>query len=304
LTTYRAYGFCVASSFALPELVRIQCACEVTFRRGTAGHVPNVEANEDGHEVSEGDVRLSFEGVGAFRIRGGQEIVVEPNPGVDEAVMRLSLLGPALAVLLHQQGYLVLHASCVVMDGAVAFLGDSEWGKSTTAAALYRSGRPLVADDVLAVDLRSGSPIVRRAFPQLKLWPESVEALGIEPQELRTIHPDLQKRAFRAQVGFGDDDLPLERLYILSDGPEVRVEALEEQDVFVELIRHSYAASLLRETGTETAHFRQCTSLARAGLVRRLVLGGSLERLPEVIQALEEDRAEVSVERSVERIGA
>jgi hypothetical protein len=297
LTTYRAYGFCVASSFALPELVRIQCACEVTIRRGTAGHVPDVEANEDGHEVSEGDVRLSFEGVGAFRVRGGREIVVEPRPGIDEAIMRLSLLGPALAVLLHQQGFLVLHASCVVMDGAVAFLGDSEWGKSTTAAALYRSGRPLVADDVLAVDLRSGSPIVRRAFPQLKLWPESVEALGIEPQELRTIHPDLEKRAYRAQVGFDDDDLPLERLYILSDGPEVRVEALEEQEVLVELIRHSYAASLLRETGTETAHFRQSTSLARAGLVRRLVLGGSLERIPEVIRALEDDRPGASLER-------
>ena len=79
---------------------------------------------------------------------------------------------------------------------------------------------------------------------------------------------------------------------------------LEEQDVFVELVRHSYAASLLRETGTETAHFPQCTSLARAGLVRRLVLGGSLERLPEVIEALEDDRADVSVERSVERVGA
>ncbi|MDP9243029.1 MAG: serine kinase, partial [Actinomycetota bacterium] len=207
MTNYRTYGFCVASSFVLPELVRVQCAAEVPISRGTAGHVPNAAVSEDGHEVSEDDVRLSFEGVGAFRIRGGREIVVEPEPGVDEAIVRLSLLGPALAVLLHQRGFLVLHASCVAMDGAVAFLGDSEWGKSTTAAALYRSGRPLVADDVVAVDLQSGSPMVRRAFPQLKLWPESVEALGIQARELRTIHPDLEKRAFRAQVGFGDDDL-------------------------------------------------------------------------------------------------
>jgi hypothetical protein len=296
LTNYRAYGFCVASSFELPELVRDQCACEVQIRRGTAGHVPNATVNEDGHEVSGDDVLLSFPRVGAFRIRGGREIVVEPLPGVDQAVVRLSLLGPALAVLLHQRGFLVLHASCVVMDGAVAFLGDSKWGKSTTAAALYRSGRPLVADDVLAVDLRSGSPTVRPAFPQVKLWPESVKALGIEAQELRTIHPQLEKRAFRAQVGFGDDDLPLARLYVLSDGPEVRVEALEEQEAFVELIRHSYAASLLRDTGTETAHFGQCTSLASGGLVRRLTLGGSIERVPEVIRTLEDDLMRPSVE--------
>lgn len=297
MTNYRTYGFCVASSFVLPELVRDQCACEVQIRRGTAGHVPNATVNEDGHEVSGDDVLLSFPRVGSFRIRGGREIVVEPLPGVDEAVVRLSLLGPALAVLLHQRGFLVLHASCVVMDGAaVAFLGDSKWGKSTTAAALYRSGRPLVADDVLAVDLRSGSPTVRRAFPQVKLWPESVMALGIEPQELRTIHPALEKRAFRAQVGFGDDDLPLGRLYVLSDGPEVRVEALGEQEAFVELVRHSFAASLLRDTGTETAHFGQCTSLAIGGLLRRLVLGGSIERVPEVIQTLEDDLMRPSVE--------
>lgn len=298
MTNYRTYGFCVASSFVLPELVRDQGACEVQIRRGTAGHVPNATVNEDGHEVSGDDVLLSFPRVGAFRIRGGREIVVEPLPGVDEAVVRLSLLGPALAVLLHQRGLLVLHASCVVVDGAaVAFLGDSQWGKSTTAAALYRSGRPLVADDVLAVDLHSGFPTVRRAFPQVKLWPESVKALGIEPQELRTIHPALEKRAFRAQVGFGDDDLPLARLYVLSDGPEVRVEGLEEQEAFVELIRHSHAASLLRDTGTETAHFGQCTSLARGGLVRRLTLGGSLERVPEVIRSLEDDLAWPSPER-------
>jgi hypothetical protein len=184
------------------------------------------------------------------------------------------------------------------MEGAaVAFLGDSKWGKSTTAAALYRSGRPLVADDVLAVDLRSGSPTARPAFPQVKLWPESVAALGIDPDELRVIHPALEKRAFRAQVGFGDEDLRLARMYVLSDGPEVRVEALEEQEAFVELIRHSYAASLLRDTGTETTHFGQCTSLARGGLVRRLALGGSLERVPEVIQTLEDDLRVPSLER-------
>jgi len=300
LTNYRTYGFCVASSFVLPELVRVQCAADVPIVRGTAGHVPNVTANEDGHEVSEGDVRLSFEGVGAFRIRRGEEIVVEPSPGVDEAIVRLSLLGPALAVLLHQRGFLVLHASSVAMDGAVAFLGDSEWGKSTTAAALYRVGWPLVSDDVLAVDLRSGSPVVPRAFPQVKLWPEAVEALGIESHQLRTIHPDLGKRALRARAGFKDDDeLPLSRLYVLSNGPEIRVETLGEQEAFVELVRHSYAASLLRDSRTETGHFAQCTALAGTGSVRRLVLGGSLADVAELIRAVEEDRVEVPVAASV-----
>jgi hypothetical protein len=296
LTNYRAYGLCFSSTFELHELVRAHCAADVEIRRGSAGHVAQGSVNDDGHEAARNDVRLSFDGVGAFRIRNGREIVVEPEPGVAQSVVRLSLLGPALAVLLHQRGFLVLHASSVRMDGAVAFLGDSEWGKSTTAAALYRMGHPLVADDVLAVGMSDARPAVRRAFPRIKLWPESIRALGIEPTELLTIHPELEKQAFRTPVGFDDDDLPLSRIYVLSNGPAVRIEELDEQDAFIELVRHSYVASLLRDTGAETRHFEQCAQLARAGLVRRLVIGGSLDRVADVIRAVEEDRAPASPE--------
>src|SRR3989454_2089338 len=52
-----------------------------------------------------------------FRSREGREIVVEPAPGVDAGTLRLFLLGPVRAVLLHQRGFLVLHASAVVLDG-------------------------------------------------------------------------------------------------------------------------------------------------------------------------------------------
>ena len=157
-----------------------------------------------------------------------------------------------------------------------------------------------VADDLLAVDLRSGSPVVPAAFPQVKLWPESVEALGIEPHRMRTIHPDLEKRALRAAAGFHDDDeLPLSRVYVLSDGPEIGAEVLGEQEAFLELVRHSYAASLLRDSKTEHAHFEQCSSLAATGSVRRLTLGGSIERIPELIRAVEEDRGKASVSEPV-----
>ena len=85
MTNYRTYGFCVASSFVLPELVRDQGAYDVQIRRGTAGHVPNATVNEDGHEVSVDDVLLSFPRVGAMRMPRGPWIVVETLPGVDEA---------------------------------------------------------------------------------------------------------------------------------------------------------------------------------------------------------------------------
>ena len=104
----------------------------------------------------------------------------------------------------------------------------------------------------------------------------------------------------RAAAGFHDDDeLPLTRVYVLSDGPEIGAEVLGEQEAFLELVRHSYAASLLRDSGTEHAHFQQCSSLAAMGSVRRLTLGGSIERIPELIRAVEEDRSKASVSEPV-----
>ena len=108
-----------------------------------------------------------------------------PRRAVD--LLRLYLLGPALALLLHQRGFLVLHASAVSLDGGVvAFLGHSGHGKSTTAATLHARGAAIVADDVVAVDLGApGGPAALPGFPLLKLWPDAVTALGENPRTCR-----------------------------------------------------------------------------------------------------------------------
>ena len=77
----------------------------------------------------------------------GEEVIVQI--GYVEPPLRTFLLGPALAVLLHQRGRLVLHAGAVAVNGRVAaFLGGPSWGKSTTTAALDRRGHGIMADDV------------------------------------------------------------------------------------------------------------------------------------------------------------
>ena len=81
---------------------------------------------------------LEYPGAATFLIRGGREIVIDAAPGVEQRLIRLFLLGPALALLLHQRRFLVLHASAVMIDGAaVAFVAEKGMGKSTLAAALH-----------------------------------------------------------------------------------------------------------------------------------------------------------------------
>ena len=96
-----------------------------------------------------GLVRFRWPGVGACEVRDGREIAVDPAPGVDADLLSTYLLGPALGVLLHQRGGLVLHASAVTVGGGcVAFLADAGWGKSTLAATLCVI-LPLVLTSVL-----------------------------------------------------------------------------------------------------------------------------------------------------------
>ncbi len=84
----------------------------------------------------------------------------------------LLLEGSVLAVLVALRGACVLHASAVELpDGrALAVVGPSGAGKSTMATMLAIAGCPLVADDVLAVDLGPGArPLVASGIQAARL---------------------------------------------------------------------------------------------------------------------------------------
>jgi hypothetical protein len=233
-----------------------------------------------GHVVTPDLICLRFPGVGSLLIRGGEEIVVETEPGVSDDVIRNFVLGPAMGALLHQRGLLVLHASAMALGGVAAlFLGDSEWGKSTTAAACYQAGHALIADDTTAVDLSGAIPTAIPAIPRIKLWPESLRALSLDPDRYERVHEELDKRQLPAPRGFPSAPVPIGAIYVLGEGTEVRVEPHAGHEAVIDVVRHSYAADLLRATGSQGRHFLQCTDLVSRVPVRRLLTGGSLDAI-------------------------
>ena len=287
---YGAFGLSIHSAFTLPELPAGKAAGEVSVRYGTVRCVlPEALAAGTCFRATRDQVHLFWGDVGSFLVRGGREIIVEPAAGVEESVLRLFILGPALAVLLHQRGRLVLHGSAVALDGgAVVFLGGPGWGKSTLAAALYARGHGILADDVTAVDADAGRPMVFPGFPQLKLWPEAAAALGDGPETLLRIHPMLEKRARPAGRGFPEAPLPLKRIYVLAKGSAHALEPLRPQEALVELVRHSYCARLLQALDARR-HFLHCASLANRVPVCRLKGERSLSALPDLAHLVEED---------------
>jgi hypothetical protein len=284
--SYTAYGLGIDSFLPLPELISAEQKADVVFRLGKVNG-SKLDTVDEAHrfKADSNEAYYFMEGVGSFLARGGQEIIIDPEANTDERALRLCLLGPVLAIILHQRQRLVLHASAVAVDGgAIVFLGGQGWGKSTLAAALHVRGYEMLADDVTAIQMDSDVPKVLPGFPQLKLWPDAVTALGDSPETLPLLHPDFAKRAFRVTSGFSREPLPLKRIYVLAMGERLEIESLRSQEALVELIRHSYAARfgnhLLRATGIAT-HFKQCARLVQNARLHRFRRPASLSVIDE-----------------------
>ncbi len=285
-TTVQAFGLKVALCDPLAPRMRRDASAapeaDVVARPGRVEPLP--AALRDGRQVvpdREG-VLCFWNEVGAFLVREEREIVVEAAPGAEEAILRHYLLGPVLAVALHQRGLLVLHASAVrIGQGAVVFMGDSGWGKSTLAAVFYQQGHALVTDEVCALRFDGAAAWVLPALPQLRLWPDAARALGIDPETLPRVHGRAQKRTLPASRGFPSQPLPLRRVYLLAEG-EGAISALEPSQAFVELLCHSYCRGLLRFSGARS-HFLHCGQLVKGLGVRRLRIPHSFDRLGETV---------------------
>lgn len=265
--SYTAFGLGIASALRLPELLPGDGRADVEIHRSAPvpRHVLPPEETM-GTLTGPNEWQLSYDDVGVLTVRDGRRIELVPTHGASSRAIRLTVLGPAMAVVLHQRGFLVLHASVVEIGGlALAFLGESGSGKSTLAAALHARGHRLVADDVAAVRIGADGPEVYAGFPQFKLWPDALAALGHDVTLHRRVEPGLEKRARALNEGFADRTvLPLARFHTIEEGPVVDLTPLGAQEGFLALVRHAYGIQRL-DNVSGIGHFQ-----ARADIVRRV----------------------------------
>jgi len=295
---YYAYGLRIRSCLALPGLGEApqetdpQNNAVVTIRMDEIAPLPCEQRGmpQCRHATPE-SIAFYFKDVGRFLIRGGTDISVQPAPGVTEDVLRIYILGVCFGAVLHQRGFLVLHASAIALHGQVAvFMGHKGQGKSTMAAALHAHGHSIVSDDVVPAQLTSeGNPQVYPGLPQLRLWPDAVIAsLGIDPESLPLVHPDFEKRIPNTNhAAPSDEPMPLAAVYVLGRAEEISIDPLRRQEAFVELVRYSYAARVLEGTKTSRQHFEQCADLARRVPVFRLSRPRDLSMLADVARFVE-----------------
>jgi hypothetical protein len=285
---YVAYGLGIHSDIALGE-TETPARADVTIRVTPPAALDD-STTHDGEVIATAqDTRFVYRALGAFVIRDGATIEATPVSDADAQQFRLAILGPAFAILLHQRGDLVLHASAIALNGAaVAFLGAPGWGKSTTAAALAQRGGALIADDIVAVRFENDQPVVYPAFAYVKIWADVARALGADLRDAARIAPDVDK--FVQPLARADSiAIPLARVYVLEPGDQVALEAFTPQNGFIELVRHTFVVHLLDATGATATHFEQCARVAKHAPVKRLRRPPNLDSLAQIVELVERD---------------
>lgn len=261
-------------------------------RVGAVMQRPSVfDASGRGCWVNGDQVCYVLQDVGAFLVSNGKDILVEPCPEAVGEGLQLSLLGPAMALLLLQRGKFVLHAGSIAINGAaVAFLGGHGWGKSTLVAMLYARGHRFLCEDVAGLTFLEDHIQVIPSFPQLKLWPDAAQRLGWSPADFPQVHPDCEKRLIRFCKNFNNVSIPLRRIYVLRVAPRVSVERLRPVERQEAILRHWYGArfgpEFLRSLDRRN-HFLRAAELARAVPVRALHRPATLHEDPGLTEAIE-----------------
>ncbi len=281
---YTAYQLNIHSEIPLRALTPGDGEADVFLTLANLKDPESCKSDGGHHFVGE------VEGVATFAVLDGCKIMVDPLAGVDDGLLNTFIIGPIFAVLLRQRGFLVLHASSVVLnERAIAFLGNSGAGKSTLAQAFHSHGYSVLTDDVMVVQLGGDYPLALPGYPLIKLWPESASATGYSPDSLPLIHGFSTKRSHQLTDGFGQTAFPLQRIYVLDQGNEHRITNLNAADACLALLSHSRASMLLTHSEFREKNFRQCSWVAQHVPMARFERKPALDELSKLIKLVEAD---------------
>jgi hypothetical protein len=249
-------------------------------------------------QISDNHVWMDIPGIARFAINNGNEILIDAYPEADEQSIRLYVMGSAMGAILHQRGFLVLHANAIqVGDGAVLFAGISGSGKSTTAAVFHQKGYPVLSDDVVAID-KNGN--VMGGIPQIKLWENTLQKLEISKHSLTQIRLKIQKYSFPLPENHQQEKLPIKAIYSLDTANQQEPDHFEFApltgvDKFNTLKAHTYRRHFMEGLGLKPAHMQLCSTLASNTHMARLTRPTSRFNALQLVDRVIQDFADAQI---------
>ena len=291
--SYLSYGLKIASFVPLTGLVTSDVEPDVHIERGSVRKDDRYSNFDIKNLVFRPglSVRASSEffiidwgNVGVCLIEAGTKVTFEIGEGVDEKDLIPLITGPILAVLLHQRGKLVLHASAVNIGGrAAVFLGNKGYGKSTLAAHLQSRGYPLISDDMVPVIFNGDVAKTVPGYPQIRLLPDAVESMGLDPDSMQQVNAWISKRNFVPNRDFTADPVELGCIFVLAMSDEITLQELNPYSAFIEIANNTYTGAFLKETDNIGDHFKLCEQLVKKVPVSTLSRPHDFTRMSEIV---------------------
>jgi hypothetical protein len=261
---YSVYGVEVTSDWPLafpPSTGRGAQLAEVDFVEGTDEDFSEAAAFRSrpepwftSHVFPNRSAYARWSGLYEFRIDAdGSRVACRALDGCDPLVLQNYLFGQALAFALVQQGLEPLHAAAVrVDDGAVGFLGDCTFGKSTLLASFLQAGHRALTDDLLMLVNREGGPVALPGSGRIKLQPDSARTFLDEAAQGEPLNGGTLKRSFSVDAAqLQRTELPLTHLFVLPTPDErkritsIGIEPLSRAGLFHEILKNSFNVEIL-----------------------------------------------------------
>ena len=223
-------------------------------------------------KLAYGDEALFFVDGAAERVWG---TCLPPLTSEDVATY---LLGPVMGFVLRRRNVMALHASAVCIGGqAVALCGESQAGKSTTAAALALRGIPVLCEDITPLIEEHGRFQVEPGYPRVCLWADAVEKLFGAPDALPRLTPSWEKFFLPLdgrKAKFEGQRRDISAVYLLAprvaDADAPRIETMSTREALLELVQNTYMNWLL-DRGQRAAEFDALSRLVTQVPTRRIV---------------------------------
>ena len=247
----------------------------------------------------EGGYALRFADLADFGVdQHGNDITARPLGELSAETLSHLLLDHVLPLVLNLRGQDALHATAVLTPyGVCAFTGPTGMGKSTLAAAFHRAGDPIFSDDCLALQPHPQALAAIPAYPGLRLWTDSLTALGIADDATQPVahYTSKQRLATPNRLDHAPETARrLAAVYSLRRRPAepgcrpMRNERLSRRDAVMELLPHLFRMDVT-DRHMLARQFDLLAQLVACTPVRRLHVPSSFDALDHIRDAILSD---------------
>lgn len=255
------------------------------------------ETEQAGHsaeflKLPSGAFLLRFPRVADFLIDTDADgITCTPVPG-SETRWRGIYEQQVVPLLLSLRGEQVFHGGAVsIGEQAIAFLAPSGRGKSTLTTAFARRGHAFLGDDCLHLDLSATRASVHPHVDHVRLWEDSMSALG---EDSGVYVPGSPKPRLQAgeRLPHCNRALPLSRVYVLGDDAvdAPRIEAVSPSQQLIGWTANAFVLDI-KNPDVLRRNLAAAARLVREVPMRRLDYPRRYELLDDVVDAVLADVA-------------